>query len=43
MEIEIYWSDLSESKQNEILEVLGDNQNWDMFPIASIEIKDDPD
>ncbi len=35
--IEIYWQDISEDKQKEILEALGDNGNYDVFPIASIE------
>lgn len=39
--IEIYWDDLSESKQREILEALGDNGNYDVFPIATIETEHD--
>lgn len=35
--IEIYWDDLTESKQKEILDLLGDNGNYDVFPIATIE------
>ena len=35
--IEIYWDDLTESKQREILDALGDNGNYDVFPIATIE------
>lgn len=35
--IEIYWDDLTESKQKEILDALGDNGNYDVFPIATIE------
>ena len=35
--IEIYWDDLTEEKQKEILEALGDNDNFDTFPIATIE------
>ena len=38
MKIEIYWSDLTEEKQQELLNLLGDNQNWDVFPIVEIEI-----
>ena len=34
--IEIYWSDLTKEKQQEILDVLGENGNYDVFPIASI-------
>ena len=32
--VEIYWDDLTEEKQREILEVFGDNQNFDQFPTA---------
>lgn len=41
-QIEIYWQDLTKEKQEEILEVTGgDNGNWDVFPIATIDIEDD--
>jgi hypothetical protein len=36
--IEIYFSDLSEDKQKEIIEILGNNGNYDVFPIADIPI-----
>lgn len=39
--IEIYWDDLTESKQREILDALGDNGNYDVFPIATIEPEQD--
>ncbi len=39
--IEIYWDDLTESKQKEILSLLGDNGNYDVFPIAVIETQQD--
>lgn len=35
--IEIYWSDLTETKQQEILELFGDNGNYDVFPLAVME------
>ena len=41
MTIEIYWNDLTEEKQQELLNLLGDNQNWDVFPIAEIEIEEE--
>ena len=41
MTIEIYWNDLAEEKQQELLNLLGDNQNWDVFPIAEIEIEEE--
>lgn len=34
--VEIYWSDLTKEKQEEILELLGENGNYDVFPIATI-------
>lgn len=34
--IEIYFQDLKEEKQKEILEELGENGNYDVFPIAVI-------
>lgn len=34
--IEIYWDDLTEEKQAELLELFGDNCNWDVIPIAVI-------
>ena len=36
--IEIYWQDLTLSKQREILQVFGENGNWDVFPIATIDV-----
>lgn len=41
--IEIYWDDLTKEKQEEILELLGDNGNYDVFPIAIIEYADEED
>ena len=37
--IEIFWDDLKEEKQNEILEALGDNLNWDVIPLKTLEIE----
>ena len=39
--IEIYWSDLSLSKQKEIFEQLGDNGNYDIFPLTIIEYEEE--
>ena len=36
--IEIYLRDLKEEKQKEIIKALGDNGNYDVFPIAEIMI-----
>ena len=38
--IEILWDDLTEEKQNEILEAFGDNQNFDVCPIAILEVEE---
>ena len=35
--VEIYWKDITAEKQQEILELLGDNGNYDVFPIAVID------
>jgi len=34
--VEIYWDDLTESKKQEIFEMLGDNGNYGAFPIAAV-------
>ena len=39
--IEIYWQDLTKKKQEEILELLGENCNWDAIPICTIDIEED--
>ena len=39
--IEIYFNDLVKSKQDEIIEILGDNGNYDVIPIAKIPTEDD--
>lgn len=39
--IEIYWDDLTPSKQQELFEALGgENGNFDVFPIVTLEIED---
>ncbi|MBR6029408.1 MAG: hypothetical protein IKP40_09985 [Clostridia bacterium] len=40
MTVEIYWDDLNEEKQKELLNLFGGNMNWDIFPIACLEIED---
>lgn len=37
--IEIYWDDLTPEKQREIMDLLGDNHNWDVFPMATLDIE----
>lgn len=34
--VEIYFQDLTKEKQQEIIEVFGDNNNWDVFPIIEL-------
>ena len=42
--IEIYWNDLTPEKQQEIFEALGgENGNYDVFPIATLEFEDEED
>lgn len=41
--IEIYWDDLTTEKQNEILEALGENGNYDVIPIATIYLSEEDD
>ena len=39
MEYEIYWGNLNNETQKELLELMGDNGNYDVVPIATIPIK----
>ena len=41
MKIEIYWNDLTPEKQAELLDLLGDNNNWNVFPIRTFEIEEE--
>lgn len=45
--IEFYWDDLTEEKKEEIREKLGldkdDNNNWDIVPMAILDIQEDED
>ena len=38
--IEIYWNDLTKEKQKEIVDIIGDDGNYDIYPIAIVEIED---
>ena len=38
--IEIYWDNLTKEKKKEIIEIFGDNCNFDTIPIATIETED---
>ena len=39
--IQIFWDDLTKSKQEEILAAFGENCNFDVFPIAEISTNED--
>ena len=39
MTIEFYWNDLTKEKQEEILNLLGENGNWDVIPFCTLEIE----
>ena len=41
MKIEIYWYDLTPEKQAELLDLFGDNNKWDVFPICTFEIEEE--
>ncbi len=41
MTIEIYWNDLTAEKQQELLNALGDNGNYDVFPIVVLEFEEE--
>lgn len=47
IEIEIYWDDLTEAKQNEIKKALkmseNDNGNWDVIPISILNFNEEVD
>ena len=36
--IEIHWQDLTPAKQSEILQAFGENGNYDVFPIATLDV-----
>lgn len=42
--VEIYMSDLTEKKQQEVLEASGcsSSDNWDVSPLAILEYEDEP-
>ena len=44
--IEIYWQDLTEKAQKDILNMFGEEEefmNWDVIPMAIIEMEDEAD
>lgn len=36
--VQIFWKDLTAEKQQEIIAEFGDNCNFDVFPIAELQI-----
>ena len=39
--VEIYWNDLTSEKQQELFEALGgEDGNYDVFPIVTLEFED---
>ena len=40
---DIYWDDLSAEAQAELLSLMGDNGNFDVFPFAMINITGEED
>ena len=41
--VEICWNDLTKEKQEEIIRVIGDDNNYDTFPVAIITVKETKD
>lgn len=41
IKVEIYWQDLTEQKQAELLKLFGDNWNWDVIPMCTLEIEEE--
>ena len=41
--VQLFWDDLSASANEELLRMLGDNGNYDVFPIAQLEFEEDED
>ena len=41
--IQLFWDDLSSSAKERLLELLGDNGNFDVFPLAELVIENETD
>jgi len=41
--IQLYWDDLSSSAKERLLELFGDNGNYDVFPLAELVIENETD
>ncbi len=41
IKLRLYFNDLTKERQKKIIEVFGDNCNWDVLPICDLEIESD--
>ena len=41
--IQLFWDDLSSDAKERLLELLGDNGNYDVFPLAELVIEKETD
>ena len=41
--IQLYWDDLSPSAKERLLELFGDNGNYDVFPLAELVTENETD
>ena len=41
--VQLFWDDLSPSAKERLLELLGDNGNYDVFPLAELVIENETD
>jgi hypothetical protein len=41
--VQLYWDDLSPSAKERLLELLGENGNFDVFPLAELVIENETD
>ena len=41
--IQLFWDDLSSSAKERLLELFGDNGNFDVFPLAELVIENETD
>jgi len=41
--IQLYWDDLSSSAKERLLELFGDNGNYDVFPLAELVFENETD
>lgn len=39
--VAIYWNDLTTEKQAELLELWGDNGNYDVHPLVEFDVEDE--